>query len=161
MALLTEDGVRALAGFKGHDGPVTSCYLDVDGSRYPRPQELEHQLATLVRRARERGAVHPSVEADLRHIAQHVHQGLDRAHVRGLAMTGQKPAADTLKRLAGIADPAPLAAEPITDIRSLAASMRLRAACDACHAGFMKPYTPPVVTDEDRNFDFDSVLPPQ
>lgn len=42
-----------------------------------------------------------------------------------------------------------------------AASVQLRAACDACHAGFMKPYTPPVITDEDRNFDFDSVLPPQ
>lgn len=42
-----------------------------------------------------------------------------------------------------------------------AASVQLRAACDACHAGFMKPYTPPVVTDEDKNFDFDSVLPPQ
>ena len=42
-----------------------------------------------------------------------------------------------------------------------AASVQLRSACDACHAGFMKPYTPPVVTDEDRNFDFDSVLPPQ
>jgi cytochrome c556 len=41
-----------------------------------------------------------------------------------------------------------------------AASVQLRAACDACHAGFMKPYTPPVITDEDRNFDFDSVLPP-
>ena len=41
-----------------------------------------------------------------------------------------------------------------------AASVQLRAACDACHAGFMKPYTPPVVTDEDKNFDFDSVLPP-
>ena len=41
-----------------------------------------------------------------------------------------------------------------------AASAQLRAACDACHAGFMKPYTPPVVTDEDKNFDFDSVLPP-
>ena len=41
-----------------------------------------------------------------------------------------------------------------------AASVQLRSACDACHAGFMKPYTPPVVTDEDRNFDFDSVLPP-
>ena len=39
------------------------------------------------------------------------------------------------------------------------ASARLRAACDTCHAAFMKPYTPPVVTDEDRNFDFDSVLP--
>jgi cytochrome c556 len=42
-----------------------------------------------------------------------------------------------------------------------AASAQLRSACDACHAGFMKPYTPPVVTDEDKEFDFDSVLPPQ
>ena len=41
------------------------------------------------------------------------------------------------------------------------ASARLRASCDACHAAFMKPYTPPVVTDEDREFDFESVLPPQ
>jgi cytochrome c556 len=39
------------------------------------------------------------------------------------------------------------------------ASARLRAACDTCHVQFMKPYTPPVVTDEDRNFDFESVLP--
>lgn len=41
------------------------------------------------------------------------------------------------------------------------ASARLRASCDACHAAFMKPYTPPVVTEEDREFDFESVLPPQ
>jgi cytochrome c556 len=41
------------------------------------------------------------------------------------------------------------------------ASASLRAACDRCHAAFMKPYTPPVVTDEDLNFDFESVLPPQ
>lgn len=40
-----------------------------------------------------------------------------------------------------------------------AASARLRAACDNCHAGFMKPYTPPQVTDEDRDFDFESALP--
>jgi cytochrome c556 len=40
-----------------------------------------------------------------------------------------------------------------------AASARLRAACDTCHAAFMKPYTPPVVTDQDRDFDFESVLP--
>jgi cytochrome c556 len=40
-----------------------------------------------------------------------------------------------------------------------AASARMRAACDTCHAAFMKPYTPPQVTDEDVNFDFDSVLP--
>jgi cytochrome c556 len=42
-----------------------------------------------------------------------------------------------------------------------AASERLRAACDRCHAAFMKPYTPPVVTDEDLSFDFESVLPPE
>ena len=40
-----------------------------------------------------------------------------------------------------------------------AASTRLRGACDACHAGFMKPYTPPVVTEEDKEFDFESVIP--
>jgi cytochrome c556 len=39
------------------------------------------------------------------------------------------------------------------------ASARLRAACDTCHRAFTKPYTPPVVTDEDRNFDFESALP--
>jgi cytochrome c556 len=39
------------------------------------------------------------------------------------------------------------------------ASARLRGACDTCHAAFMKPYRPPVVTDEDLDFDFDSVLP--
>lgn len=42
-----------------------------------------------------------------------------------------------------------------------AASVQLRAACDACHAGFMKPYTPPQATEEDKEFDFDSVLPQQ
>jgi cytochrome c556 len=40
-----------------------------------------------------------------------------------------------------------------------AASARMRAACDTCHAAFMKPYVPPQVTDEDRNFDFESALP--
>jgi cytochrome c556 len=39
------------------------------------------------------------------------------------------------------------------------ASARLRAACDTCHRAFTKPYTPPVVTDEDRNFDFESAFP--
>jgi cytochrome c556 len=42
----------------------------------------------------------------------------------------------------------------------LAASKRLRTTCDTCHRAFTKPYTPPVVTDEDRNFDFESALPP-
>lgn len=39
------------------------------------------------------------------------------------------------------------------------AARRLRAACDACHQAFTKPYVPPQVTDQDRNFDFDEFLP--
>ena len=42
-----------------------------------------------------------------------------------------------------------------------AASTRLRGTCDACHASFMKPYTPPQTKPEDFEFDFDSVLPPR
>jgi cytochrome c556 len=42
-----------------------------------------------------------------------------------------------------------------------AASERLRTSCDACHRAFTRPYTPPKVTDEDLNFDFESALPPQ
>ena len=35
----------------------------------------------------------------------------------------------------------------------------LRAACDACHAAFMKPHTPPQAKPEDFEFDFESVIP--
>lgn len=52
-----------------------------------------------------------------------------------------------------------IAAEDVATLRE--AGVRLRAACDACHAAFTQPYTPPVVTEEDLNFDFDSVLPPE
>lgn len=37
-------------------------------------------------------------------------------------------------------------------------ALKLRGTCDACHALFLRPYQPPEVTDEDRNFDFDSVF---
>jgi cytochrome c556 len=40
-----------------------------------------------------------------------------------------------------------------------AASARLRGTCDACHASFMKPYTPPQTQPEDFEFDFESALP--
>lgn len=39
------------------------------------------------------------------------------------------------------------------------AAMALRATCDACHAGFTRPYVPEAATDADRDFDFESVLP--
>jgi cytochrome c556 len=69
------------------------------------------------------------------------------------------PAFETFAASAESAAAALAAAEDGEPLR--AASERLRAACDRCHAAFMKPYTPPVVTDEDLSFDFESVLPPE
>jgi cytochrome c556 len=69
---------------------------------------------------------------------------------------------DAFLAQAGVAERA--AAELIAagdDASLRAAGTRLRAACDACHAAFAKPYTPPVVTEQDLNFDFESVLPPE
>jgi len=85
--VITQDDVRTLAAFKGKEAPVTSCYLDVDGRSHPRLQEVEQQLASLLRRLRSRdGTLSPSTEEDLRRIEQHVRGGIDRSRVRGLAM---------------------------------------------------------------------------
>jgi cytochrome c556 len=50
-----------------------------------------------------------------------------------------------------------IAAKDDTQLRD--AARALRGTCDACHAAFTKPYTPPQVTDEDRNFNFEEFLP--
>jgi cytochrome c556 len=39
-----------------------------------------------------------------------------------------------------------------------AGALALRATCDACHAGFLRPYVPAKVDDSDLNFDFDKAL---
>lgn len=39
-----------------------------------------------------------------------------------------------------------------------AAAAALRAACDGCHALYLKAYAPPAVSDEDREIDFDSLF---
>jgi cytochrome c556 len=53
-------------------------------------------------------------------------------------------------------------AEEITTMRTpdelKAGALALRATCDACHVAYLRPYVPAKVTDEDLNFDFDSVL---
>lgn len=60
---------------------------------------------------------------------------------------------------AGSAERAAAALRDANDTEALrAASVRLRSTCDVCHTAFMKPYTPPVVTDEDLSFDFESVF---
>jgi cytochrome c556 len=40
-----------------------------------------------------------------------------------------------------------------------AASLRLRASCDACHTLYLRPYNPPKVLESDYRFDFESALP--
>lgn len=93
---ITDGLLRDLAGFSSDRAPVTSCYLDVDGRRYIRPQDIEPHLDDLLRRGRRRvtagnGHTHDrtavaSVEADLRRISDHVRGGIDRSSTRGLAM---------------------------------------------------------------------------
>jgi peptide subunit release factor 1 (eRF1) len=86
LALITEDTIRQLAGFRGHDAPVTSCYLDVDGRRFLRHQDYEHELEVLLRHARPKVNGHASVAKDFQRIEDFVRSGIDRARTRGLAM---------------------------------------------------------------------------
>ena len=90
MAPITEDVVRHLAGFKGDGVPVTSCYLDVDGRRYVRPQDYELQLDVMIRQKRDRGPGGKSVDADLGRIEQFVKRGLDRATSRAVARPAER-----------------------------------------------------------------------
>lgn len=86
MTSLSPDGIRELAAFRPAGGVVTSCYLDVDGRRYPRRAEYEQELDRLLRSARTRGSGRTTVAADLDAIERHVKAGIDRARTRGLAM---------------------------------------------------------------------------
>ena len=86
MAVLTETDVRELAGFKGEEAPVTSLYLDVDGSHHIRRQDLLHELERLVKSVHKSHSDNPSVLRDLKRMEDHVRGGIDRSHVRGLAL---------------------------------------------------------------------------
>ncbi len=85
MAAITEDSIRELAAFRGHDAPVTTCYLDVDGRRFIRHSDYEHELDLLLKTAREHADGDASVASDLRRIEEYVKGGFDRTATRGLA----------------------------------------------------------------------------
>ena len=85
MPVITEDDIRSLATIRGGDAAVTSCYLDVDGSRHVRPADYERILDTMLRRVRGEG-VTPGVERDLKKIDDLVRQGFDRSKVRGVVI---------------------------------------------------------------------------
>ncbi len=86
MPVIAADVVRRLASFRGEEAPVTTCYLDVDGRRYLRHQDLEHEVSVLLRGARTKANGHTSVTRDLHRIEEYVKAGLDRSHTRGLAI---------------------------------------------------------------------------
>jgi peptide chain release factor subunit 1 len=86
VPVITEDVVRELAGLRAEGAPITSCYLDVDGRRYVRRQDVEHALDALLRDARHRAEGQPSVRDDLERIEAYVRNGLDRSRTRGLAI---------------------------------------------------------------------------
>jgi peptide chain release factor subunit 1 len=85
VPVITEDAIRELASIRGEGAPVTSCYLDVDGRRLRRHQDVEQELDILLRRARQRANGTPSVHDDLRRIESFVRAGIDRSRTRGLA----------------------------------------------------------------------------
>jgi peptide subunit release factor 1 (eRF1) len=86
VVVLSEDAIRELAGIRGDVAPITSCYLDVDGRRLVRHQDVEQELDQVLRAARQRANGHRSVHDDLRRIEAYVKGGIDRHTTRGLAM---------------------------------------------------------------------------
>jgi len=86
VAVISEAAIRELAGIRGDGAPITSCYLDVDGRRLVRHQDVEHELDGVLRSARPRANGHRSVHDDLRRIEAYVKGGLDRHATRGLAI---------------------------------------------------------------------------
>lgn len=83
MSLVAEDRIRALATVQSRSAPVVSCYLDVDGRRFPRKVDVEDELARLLRSAR---GASEAARADLERIEEHVRSGFDRSHTRGLVV---------------------------------------------------------------------------
>ncbi len=87
MAVITEDAIRELAGFRAEQVPVTSCYLDVDGRRFLRRQDYELELTSMLRAARQRAnGTAEEVRKDLQRIEDFVKAGIDRSRTRGLAI---------------------------------------------------------------------------
>lgn len=117
----------------------------------------------------------PADPEDLRSIAQTVSQILLAVpHLFPPTTNLYDPKAETPKTLAlpaiwknwaafeKLALAAQEQAETVSKMRTpddlKAGALALRATCDACHAGFLRPYVPAKVEESDLNFDFDSAL---
>jgi len=83
---LSEASIRELAAIRGEAGPITTCYVDVDGRRLVRHQDVVHELDCVLKQARQRAEGQPSVQVDLDRIERFVQEGLDRKGTRGLVI---------------------------------------------------------------------------
>lgn len=81
---ITREQLRNLALHRTAS-PMTSCYLDVDGRRFRRPQDLQRSVDLVLRRGREAAGEDRSRLADLDRIGTFIRSGLDRSRTRGLA----------------------------------------------------------------------------
>lgn len=84
MPVITEADLRSLASSRCASSPVTSCYLDVDGSHHVRPADYERVLDSMLRRAR--AGAGDEVAADLERIEHYVKKEFERGSHRGLAL---------------------------------------------------------------------------
>lgn len=88
---VTTTAIRALLNRRPSALPVTSIYLNTDGSRYPRPADYEARLDSLLRDARRAAAklghdAQEAVRADTEQIAKWVRSSFDRSGVKGLGL---------------------------------------------------------------------------
>jgi peptide chain release factor subunit 1 len=96
---VTATAIRALLNRAPSTVPVTSVYLNTDGSRYPRPADYEARLDNLLRDARRASEklgddAKASVRADTEQISRWVRSSFDRSGVKGLglfASVGDRP----------------------------------------------------------------------
>ena len=92
MGDVDREFLRKLADWSADGAPVSSLYLDVDGRRYPRKQDLltrvQSSTQQLQRRAQDKGLSKDalsSVKQDAQRMHDHV-EGLERGLTRGVAM---------------------------------------------------------------------------
>lgn len=90
MAELSREFLRSLAEWSANGAPVSSLYLDVDGRRYPRKQDVQVRAEELCHQLREQAhsldrAPKRSVYADAERMLAYF-EGLDRGPTRGVAL---------------------------------------------------------------------------
>jgi peptide chain release factor subunit 1 len=91
MTELDRTLVRKLAEWSPGELPVTTVYLSVDGSEYPRKQDYELRLEEVLRSASDRAAAvdreaNRSVQRDVEEIRSFVRGRFERKKTRGLAL---------------------------------------------------------------------------